>query len=179
MTNVAIGCLFVATMYQLSYAIQMIDNPMCDLEKLNKRKCCVYTVAGASFCIFAVIVITLMVIQGIDKEQQDGVEYIMTLSYLLLPIAYIFTLCQLNKALNGLYKDSIRTERSSVMKQFVLFIVSYITRFIFELVLLTFFENKEGLVFGWQLTLILMYLPWYILPTGYILLCHQRTYKNT
>ena len=150
LANVAIGCLFVATMYQISFAIQMIDNPMCDLEQLNKRKCCIYSTAAISFFVFSATMATCFILEEHEADhKKDAISYLMTGAYLILPIAYIWTLCQLNTAMNTLLADNIKSERTDVLYQFVLFIVSYVTRFVFFLGQIWFFESSDGGVFVW------------------------------
>ena len=147
MTNVAIGCLFVATMYQISLSIQMIDNPMCDLGQLEKRKCCIYTATTISFIVFTASMVCCFYLNERKDHESHAIDYLMCTAYLILPIAYIWTLCQLNKAMQCLLAENIKSERTDVLNQFILFIVSYVTRFLFSLCQLYFFQQRDGRVF--------------------------------
>lgn len=65
--NVIIGFLFVATMYQISQSIKMIDDPLIDIEKAHKRKVCVYVVSlGASILIVIAITVGIFVLDNDD-----------------------------------------------------------------------------------------------------------------
>ena len=65
--NVIIGFLFVATMYQISQSIKMIDDPLIDIEKAHKRKVCVYVAAlGASILIAIAMTVGLIVLDYTD-----------------------------------------------------------------------------------------------------------------
>ena len=90
---------------------------------------------------------------------------------------YILTLWKLKKALKGLIENQIDSERRSVLIQFGFFLASYLTRFPFFLFEIFALDDLGKSNFVWQLTTCIMYLPWSILPIGYILLCHMRTYK--
>ena len=102
---------------------------------------------------------------------------LMTIVYCLLPIAYIWTLIFLKKSLVGLIDKEIDAERRSVLIQFGFFLASYLTRLPFFIIQIIFLHDMGEQSFAWQLTFCIMYIPWSILPIGYIMLCHASTYK--
>lgn len=69
--------------------------------------------------------------------------------YLLLTIVYFITLLDLRNAMKGLLEQDIATESESVSNQFVLFLVSYSTRFLFMLAEILVFDKLEGNNFWW------------------------------
>ena len=58
--NIMIGLLFVATMYQIASSIQMIDNPMVDLDRARRNKLAVYISAA-----MASVIISCMIFAGL------------------------------------------------------------------------------------------------------------------
>ena len=58
--NVSIGCLFVATMYQISLSIQMIENRDMDFDRARRNKVYIYALALCASIIFAVSLIITM-----------------------------------------------------------------------------------------------------------------------
>lgn len=67
--NVGIGCLFVATMYQINYAIKMIDDPTIDLEKALKRRVVVYALAILFMAFFTIsTALIYILVEGTDEQ---------------------------------------------------------------------------------------------------------------
>ena len=52
--NIALGCLFVATMYDISYSIKILNNPAINLSQAERHKKFVYTVAITFTVIFSI-----------------------------------------------------------------------------------------------------------------------------
>ena len=158
-------------MYQISYSIKMIDDPEIDIYAAEKRKCQVYAAALTASIIVAVTM-TIGLISLTIKDQSKFENYCMLVTYVILPCIYIWTYISLQKALKGLLETEIDTERRSVLFQFFFFLLSYVTRLPFFFWEAFFFTGLGGSKFWWQLTTVLLYIPWSILPIGYILWCH-------
>ena len=136
--NVAMGCLFVATMYQISYSIKMIDNSMMKFEKAARRKCIVYTLAALTALIFTV----LQLVGFLCWENREKIGYFeMVVFYSFLAVVYIWTMCHLRKSFEGLKGSNLETEKQSVLLQFFLFLLSYLTRIAFIIPEMIFHEN--------------------------------------
>ena len=97
----------------------------------------------------------------------------------MLSIVYLTILVYLIQILNSyMGGEALERERSSVKRQFLFFLVSYITRLIFFIGTIIGFERQFGHAFWWQAVNLLMYIPWNILPIAYILWVHAKTYKK-
>ena len=62
--------------------------------------------------------------------------YIEIAAFVVLIFVYLITLCQLKSSMKQL--DEIEKERNSVMKQFILFIVAYISQTVFYVIELSY-----------------------------------------
>ena len=59
-SNVSIGCLFVATMYQIAQSIKIIKDPLIfDFERCRRRKILVFASAVLASVIFAAAMVTI------------------------------------------------------------------------------------------------------------------------
>lgn len=177
--NVGIGCLFVATMYQINYAIKMIDDPLIDLDQALKRRVIVYT-AAILFTAFFTVAIGLIFILFDDIQKQQEFMYItLCLAYLILPAVYIRVLVQLRKTLVEKTGDlSNNKDTKYVLYQFYFFIASYLTRLVFFIPEIIGIEVNFEDTFVWRLVSTLMYYPWSVLPISFILWMHMRNYSQ-
>lgn len=158
----------------------MIDDPFIDLKKAHKSKMIVYVAAfTTSIVIIGLLSFGLCFYADVDKETSSlAFENIfLIIVYILMPTVYILTLRHLKNAMKRLIENQIDSERRSVLIQFGFFVTSYVTRLPFFLVEMFAMDDLGKNNFGWQITTCIFYFPWSILPIGYILWCHARTYK--
>ena len=80
---------------------------------------------------------------------------------------------------------SVKKEKKSVFIQFILFLIAFMTRWIFYTILITVIDDKENdktFTFEWkysvQLILLLCCVPQQILPMGFIMMVHKRTFSR-
>ena len=101
--NVAIGCLFVATMYDISYSIKILNNPeQINLSQAERHKKIVYAIAIMFSVIFGLCCFfTTTIFLG---PQTCNFICLIT-AYTILSIVYTWTLIQLSKAMKGLLAD--------------------------------------------------------------------------
>lgn len=167
-------------MYQISLSLQRIEKPQMDLQKAHRSKLIVYGLAIAFSCVFTIAV--TFFVGFFDKKdefnQRDIYMYtVYILAYSILPVAYFLTLCKLQNSMIALKQQSaIQEERRSVVCQFLLFLVSFVSRSLAFVIQILVLKEMGQHSFAWQMTNLIMYIPWNILPIGYILWCHQRTY---
>ena len=172
LANVALGSVFVATMFTISQSIKMITTVNIDVEKMNNSKRLVY-IASAIFYVTFIAVFIFCLCKGDDNQGYSNLYLaVLISSSCILGIAYTVTLFKLNAAMKNLLQNEIETERRSVLYQFTLFIASYLIRTVYYMILLFAFTENLGLVFWWQLLGLLLYIPWNVLPVFYILWCH-------
>ena len=101
--NIWLGCLFVATMFQISLSLQRIDNPNTNLVRSKRVKLSVYYLAVLFSIMFTVGAIVFMSIYRDNELKMNLYMYIwMIIAYSLLPIAYVLTLCKLYNSMKGL-----------------------------------------------------------------------------
>ena len=82
-----------------------------------------------------------------DDDQSNFNLICQLVVYSILPIVYIWTLCSMRKAMDQLLRNQISRERRSVLNQFILLIVSYVTRviwYIVEIFILESFNDFTG-----------------------------------
>ena len=176
--NISLGCLFVATMYQIAQSIKIIKDPLLfDFDRMQCHKYIVFTSAAIASFIFCV---ALSYVEYHYNTQEGTITYLIVLStaYLLMTAVYSITLLDLRRSMKGLLEQDIATESTSVQNQFTLFLLSYTTRFLYFVAEMAIFNELQYNNFIWQLTNCLMYIPWNVLPIFYILYCHQRTYEE-
>lgn len=100
----------------------------------------------------------------------------MVVIYMILTVVYSYTLFKMQKSMEGLLEKNISRERNSVFNQFFFFMISFATRAGFFLILI--FVSQASNRFWTKLIVLLLYIPWNVLPVFYILLCHSRTYEQ-
>ena len=96
-SNMAIGCLFVATMYQISHAIKLMNDPLSiNLAKVDLyRKCVNYTAIGYVLLCTVMVMIAAIVIDTDDHREGTVIMWIECGSFTLLLLVYVLTLCDL------------------------------------------------------------------------------------
>ena len=177
-TNVGIGCLFVATMYQINYAIKMIDDPLVDLVQAERHKIIVYCLAVAFTCFFTVSMILISILVQSSEIQEQWLLYNSTAAYAILPIMYIWIMIELRKNLKDKTANAMSKETKYVIYQFLFFIVSYLTRLLFFIPECIGVTESIRPTFWFYLANLLMYIPWSVLPITFILYMHTRNYSE-
>ena len=151
-----------------------------NIQKARRYKFFIYAIALVSSILFAIGIIALMChFKNEGPIQTEYIYIVLIVVYSILPITYIFTLWKLTKSMKNLQEqDAIHTERKSVLLQFVLFLISFITRSIWFIIDLICFNSFVSQNFVWTLFTVILYVPWNIMPITYILWCHARTYNR-
>ena len=100
--NVALGCLFVATMYDISYSIKILNNPAVNMSQADRHKKFVYAVA----IIFTIIFGICLALSNNRIEMRRTYNFCcLIVAYFILSIVYTWTLIQLRKAMKTLLVD--------------------------------------------------------------------------
>ena len=100
--NVALGCLFVATMYDISYSIKILNNPAINMSQAERHKKFVYAVAITFTVIFGIC----LLFSNYRFEMRRTYNFLcLIVAYFILSIVYTWTLVQLRKAMKTLLAD--------------------------------------------------------------------------
>ena len=97
-------------------------------------------------------------------------------AYLVLSLAYLWTLCHLKRSLNTM-ENQLEQETHSVFRQFAFFLLSYVTRLAFYPWQIICDDSSCSSDYAIEISLCSLYLLWNILPITYILIMHARTYR--
>lgn len=172
----------IATMFQIAQSIQIL---ISSISK-SQAKLRMMTL-NIALCFFSAIFICgVFLSYSALNFDTISIFWMYTLFYLSMSIVFLCTMIFIHKMIEKLNKGpslvDFTKEKKSVKRQFLIFLISFVTRVLYFTVKITHYYiygyEEEGDRFTSTFIVLLLYIPWNAVPILVILWEHNRTFKT-